>query len=148
MAFGAKIYVKRLPCSKLQTIGRSAGNELGRRRIETQLRTPRRSIEAAIDERDFARTGRQFTQLAASLALLTAHFEQIGEIIAERESQREGDRRLAMVADRDALMCDAFPEIGGANDMKRIARQNDVPFIEDIGIGEVRGQSEIVIADA
>src|ERR1700726_2131575 len=73
MAFGAKIYAKRLPRSKLQTIGRSAGNELGRRWIETQLRPPRRSIEAAIDERDFARTGRQFTQLAAPLALLTPH---------------------------------------------------------------------------
>ena len=94
------------------------------------------------------RAGRQLAQLPPPLALLAAHFEQIGEIIAQRKSQSESDRRLAMVADRDPLVGDAFPEVSGANDMQRIARQYDAPLVENVGIGEIGGQRKIVVSNA
>ena len=53
-----------------------------------------------------------------------------------------------MIADRDTLMRDAVPEIGGANDMQRIARQYDAPFIPNIRIGQIRGQCKIVVSNA
>ena len=42
----------------------------------------------------------------------------------------------------------AVPQIGGAHDMKRVTLQNDVTVMENVRIGEVRRQRQIVVPNA
>ena len=87
-------------------------------------------------------------QNAATNAPLAAHFEQIGKIGAEREREREVNRRRTMIADRDPLMSGAVPQVGGAHEVKRVALQSNTAIVEDVRIGKVRRQRQIVVPNA
>jgi hypothetical protein len=102
----------------------------------------------AVDESVFARAEKNLIQIAAALALPAAHFKQIGEVIAKREYERKRDRNLAVIADGDPVMCDAFPQISSAHNMKGVSRQYNTSVVENVRISEVGGHRQIVVPNA
>ena len=85
--------------------------------------------------------------MAASLSLLSPHFEDVGEIGVEFEFQLQVDRLLPVVLQRDAVIAGGFGKDLGAVDVKRAPRQRLTAGQPEIGIGEIGGEEQVVFAD-
>ena len=136
----------RSPGSSVERIGGDAGDELGRRRIESQDGAARLAVEPLVIENDvmiFAdlRRGR-----AAPRAADAAHFENIGKVAGKGHRQPQRHLRLAVIADAEALIDGPAPEEKCAHDVQRVFRQNQALVEINVRIGEIDGEHRIVVA--
>src|SRR5688572_21487931 len=117
-----------------------------RRRLELQHRPSRHLVEAEIAELGSVGTNDMRRAGAAALTLHAADLEQVAKIGAEQEIDAKAAGAAIVVANAEALVADALPQEFGALEKDRVARQlAAVQF--DVGIGEVDGESRLVLVD-
>ena len=119
--------------------------KLGRRRIEGDRRAARLAVEPAIGEDDAVVSGHLRRRGAAPRPAEPADFEQVGEVVAEADGEREADGTVAEIAQRQPLIRGVAPEIGRALDVQQVLVQDDVSVDVVVGIGEIDGEQRVVV---
>ena len=117
------------------------------RRSEMQSRGPHVGVETAIRKPHAVRPNDLAPNLAAAFALDAPHLEDIGEIIAESQRQREVDSIRAMVHQRNSLMQGAVAQVNAARDVDEIFEKIEVSVGVDVWISQVYVIADICVVD-
>ena len=121
--------------------------EPSRRRLELQHRPPRHLVEAEISELGPVGTNDMRRAGAAALTLHAANLEQVAKIGAEQEIDAQAAAAAIVVANAEALVADALPQEFGALEKDGVARELAASVQLDVGVGEIDGESRLVLVD-
>ena len=125
--------------------GGTRGQRSGRR-VEMKGRAALDPVEAGIGEADAAIVEPRGAHRAATRPLLAAHLEQVGEVGAERDLERNGRRQRTEAPQPETLVAGAVAQELEPAEIEAVALQPDPALgIVEVGIGEIDDQRAIVV---
>ena len=133
--------------AELEFEARAVLVELRGRRIEGEARPPQAPVEALVGEGDIR--GRDFRRQteAASFPREAADLEDVREVGAEIEGERDRDRLRAVIVHDQALVAGGIPQAHAAEDVDGPAVDQAAIRERDVRVREVDGKRRVVVAD-
>ena len=116
-----------------------------RRGLELDARAADGSVQPTVLQPNRTRLDFRVELRAPPFPLCAPHLEDVGEIGAEEQLERDLERTEVVVVNPQAVVADSLPEKAAPEDVNRVARPRDHAVRQVIRIGQIDDQEGVVL---